>query len=109
MKKYIFISFILISTFAFAQADEKIAGFSITMDQMVFTVWNTGYTDKTAFALDIKKVGSVYEVKLIRTRHDYGKMMPQPMEIIFSQEELKGKLDLKSYIRIVNTFSILNF
>jgi hypothetical protein len=100
----------LITTVAFAQAvDEKIAGFNISLDQISFTVWNTGYTDKASFTLEAVKAGSVYEVKLIRIKQDYGKMMPQPMEITYTQAELKGKLDLRNPIKILNPFSVYNF
>jgi hypothetical protein len=106
-------AFMLIATYAFAQAatahDEKIAGFNVSLDQMTFTVWNSGYTDKSSFELEIAEVGTIYEVRLVRIRKDYGKMMPQPMEIIFTHEELKDKLDLRSDIRILNTFSVYNF
>ncbi len=115
MKKIaVSIAFILFVTSVFAQPapsiqDEKIAGFSVDTEQMTFTVWNTGYTDKSSFELEVVSVGSVYQIKLVRIRRDYGKMMPQRMEITFTQEDLKGRLDLRNDNRILNTFSILNF
>ena len=111
MKKFAFsILFMLITTVAFAQAvDEKIAGFSVSLDQISFTVWNTGYTDKACFTLEVVKAGSVYEVKLVRIRKDYGKMMPQPMEITYTQKELKSRMDLRNDIRVINAFSVYNF
>jgi hypothetical protein len=111
MRKFtFFFAFILFASCAFAQAvDEKIAGFSVAIDSITFVVWNTGYTDKSSFELEAVKVESSYELKLVRIKKDYGKMMPQPMEIIYTQEELKGKLDLRSPIKILNQFSIYNF
>ena len=35
-------------------------------------------------------------------------MMPQPVEITFTPAELRDMLDLRSDIRILNVFSILN-
>lgn len=88
---------------------EKISAFRIEMDTMVFTVWNSGYTDKASFILEIKKAGAFYDIKLIRIKSDFGKMMPQPMEIAFTQEELKGKIDLRTEVRVLNSFSIYAF
>jgi len=111
LKKLIaFTAFILFTTCAYSQAvDEKISGFSVSLDQMIFTIWNSGYTDKASFRLDVTTVGFVHEVRLVRIRKDNGKMVPQPMEIVFTQEELNGKLDLRSPIKILNPFSVYSF
>jgi hypothetical protein len=85
---------------------EPISGFSISIEKITFTVWDSGYTDKSSFRLDIQKVDNItYKVSLIRIKPDYGKMVEQPCEIVYTQDELKGKIDLRNTVYLVNPFS----
>ena len=74
-------------------AVEVISGFRVESDRIVFTVFNSGYTDKSSFTLSSEKKDGVVEVTLVRVKEDPGKMMPEPLEITFTRDELKGKLN----------------
>ncbi|HCL56570.1 MAG TPA: hypothetical protein DHW82_06125 [Spirochaetia bacterium] len=117
MKKRVVIALVL-SLFSFclysqgSKSDKKITpitGFSIDIDKITFTVLNTGYTNKSSFKLEITKKNNAYEIALIRIKDDYGKMMPEPIQIVFTQEELKDRIDLWQTVYLLNSFSIYNF
>lgn len=111
MKRIISIAFLLaLMSPAFPQGHagqkqpEPLQGFRLEKDRMVFTVFNHGYTEKSSFRLDIRKKGRISEIELVRIRGDYGKMVPQPEEIVFTTEELKGRIDLRQPVQLKNPF-----
>ncbi len=84
---------------------EVISAFRVEAGAIVFTVFNAGYTDKSSFTITAEKKDGVVELTLIRVREDAGKMVPEPIEVTFTGEELKGKADVRSRLRIMNQFS----
>jgi hypothetical protein len=86
---------------------EILSGVKIEPERITFIVFNSGYTEKSSFTLKISKIKNTYELELIRIKEDSGKMVPEPIEIIFSKEELVTKIDFRNNIRIRNTFSSL--
>ncbi|MCK4907784.1 MAG: hypothetical protein KAS64_09540 [Spirochaetes bacterium] len=83
---------------------ERIRSFHIEFDKLVFTVFNSGYTDKSSFTLNITKKNYFHEIELIRIKDDFGKMMPKPIKIVFTQDELKDRINIKNPIKILNLF-----
>jgi len=106
----IFLLLFIINTPIFSQDieiidnSEIINGFRIEMDKIVFTVFNSGYTDKSSFILNIDNKEGIYEIELIRVIDDFGKMIPEPIEVIFTQEELGDRINIKNNIKILNLF-----
>lgn len=86
-------------------SSEIISGFRVEAGAIVFTVFNAGYTDKSSFTITADKKDGVVELTLVRVREDAGKMVPEPMEITFTGEELKAKADIRGRLRIMNQFS----
>jgi len=84
---------------------EVISGFRIEADRVVFTVFTTGYTDKSSFVLSVNKKESYTELTLLRVKDDPGKMMPEPLEVSFTRDELKDRVDIRGWLKILNMFS----
>jgi len=100
---------IMLAPYVFAQSapggrTETVRAFRVEAEALVFTVYDSGYTDKSSFRLDITKAGDVYELELVRVRDDSGKMMPRPVEIVFTKDELEDRLNIKARIRVRNAF-----
>ncbi len=86
-------------------ATEAICGFRVETDRIVFTVFNSGYTDKTSFTLSVEKKGLTAVLTLVRLKADPGKMVPEPLEIPFTREELAAKADIRGRLTVANPFS----
>jgi hypothetical protein len=110
-----FVAFFVFSFSLFSQTEKSINkseilnGFKIEPEKITFIILNSGYTEKSSFSLKIDKIKETYEIELIRKKIDSGKMVPEPIEITFSKEELKTKIDFRKNIRIRNIFSSLGF
>jgi hypothetical protein len=86
---------------------EPIANFSISIDTMIFTVLNSGYTGKDSFRLDIQKASTTTcKAILVRIHPDYGKMVELPCEIVYAQDELEGRIDFRQKLYVENPFYI---
>jgi hypothetical protein len=88
-----------------ADDSEYIQGFRVEENALFFTVFSHGYTSESSFRLDVARKGLGYEVELVRIEEDFGKMVPEPIEISFSQEELGDRLDLRKWIIVKNKLS----
>jgi hypothetical protein len=100
---------IMLAPYVFAQSApggraETVRAFRVEAEALVFTVYDSGYTDKSSFRLDITKTDGIYEIELIRVKDDSGKMMPRPVEIAFTKDELRDRLNIKARIRVRNAF-----
>jgi hypothetical protein len=117
MKKLVSTLIIALTVFATSAAEPKydfyqeevILGSIIDIDKITFTVYTTGYTNKESFILDIKQGNKYNEVTLIRIKYDDAKMMENPIEIMFTQDELKNKIKFGKPILIKNKLSFLLF
>ncbi len=83
---------------------EKLHGFSMDHNRLVFSVFNKGYTTKNSFKLKVTDKKDYYEIELLRVMSDEGKALLDPEDIIYTKEELSKKINFGKPVVVKNPF-----
>jgi hypothetical protein len=71
---------------------EPIGGIRFLEDgSLAIIVFTSGYSAKPDFALDFVDRDSYVELDVVRLSRDPGKMVPQPLELVWTRAELEGR------------------
>lgn len=85
---------------------ETIVHFRLEEKAVVFSVVSKGCTFKNSFRLETQKKDNLTELTLLRVTEDNCKAMPEVIEIRFTHDELKGRVDLNKPVRLMNPLSL---